>query len=249
MLTLIGIGLFDEKDITLRGLEAVRQAKEIYLEGYTSILSIHKEELEKLYTKTVTVLSRTDVESKIEPILQRAKTTDICILIIGDVFGATTHSDIYLRAKQLSVPVRVIHNASILNAIGSTGIDLYRFGRTTTIVLPQTSYAPESFYEVITENQQRGLHTLCLLDIKTDVQQFMTIPQAIQRLEEIEEKRHQKLPEKIVGCARIAHPDQKVVYAERELLKTIEWGAPLHSIIIPAHLHEIEEQMLLSHNH
>lgn len=41
---------------------------------------------------------------------------------------ATTHSDLQLRAIELGIPVKVIHNASIINAIGAVGLQLYRFG-------------------------------------------------------------------------------------------------------------------------
>lgn len=39
MLYIIGLGLGDEKDITLRGLEAVRSCHKVYVEAYTSLLS------------------------------------------------------------------------------------------------------------------------------------------------------------------------------------------------------------------
>ncbi len=39
MLYLIGLGLGDVKDITVKGLEIVRSCEEVYLEAYTSILS------------------------------------------------------------------------------------------------------------------------------------------------------------------------------------------------------------------
>ncbi len=41
---------------------------------------------------------------------------------------ATTHTDLELRARQAGIPVRVIHNASIMNAVGVCGLQLYRFG-------------------------------------------------------------------------------------------------------------------------
>lgn len=41
---------------------------------------------------------------------------------------ATTHSDLQLRAYALGIPVKVIHNASIMNAVGACGLQLYRFG-------------------------------------------------------------------------------------------------------------------------
>lgn len=39
MLYIIGLGLGDERDITLRGLEAVRNCRNVYMEAYTSLLS------------------------------------------------------------------------------------------------------------------------------------------------------------------------------------------------------------------
>lgn len=45
MLHLIGLGLADETDITVRGLEIVKRAERVYLEAYTSILLVDKEKL------------------------------------------------------------------------------------------------------------------------------------------------------------------------------------------------------------
>ena len=45
MLYIVGLGLSDEKDITVKGLEAVKSSSRIYLEAYTSILMIEKEKL------------------------------------------------------------------------------------------------------------------------------------------------------------------------------------------------------------
>lgn len=40
MLYLIGLGLSDETDITVKGLEIVRKAARVYLENYTAILLV-----------------------------------------------------------------------------------------------------------------------------------------------------------------------------------------------------------------
>lgn len=40
MLYLVGLGLSDETDITVKGLEIVRKASRVYLEAYTSILLV-----------------------------------------------------------------------------------------------------------------------------------------------------------------------------------------------------------------
>jgi diphthamide biosynthesis methyltransferase len=45
MLYLVGLGLADETDITIKGLEVVKRAERVYLEAYTSILLVDKEKL------------------------------------------------------------------------------------------------------------------------------------------------------------------------------------------------------------
>jgi hypothetical protein len=45
MLYLIGLGLADEKDISVKGLEIVKRAERVYLEAYTAILLVEKEQL------------------------------------------------------------------------------------------------------------------------------------------------------------------------------------------------------------
>lgn len=76
---------------------------------------------------------------------------------------ATTHTDLVVRAKRLGVDVKVIHNASVMNAIGVCGLQLYRYGETVSIPFFTEAWKPDSFYEKIQINRQYGLHTLCLL--------------------------------------------------------------------------------------
>ena len=45
MLYLVGLGLADEKDITVKGLEIIKKAERVYLEAYTAILLVEKEQL------------------------------------------------------------------------------------------------------------------------------------------------------------------------------------------------------------
>ncbi|MBW2985486.1 diphthine synthase, partial [Candidatus Woesearchaeota archaeon] len=134
MLYLIGIGLNNEKDISLNGLEAVKKADVVYLENYTSKLSCSVEDLEKLYGKKIILADRELVEQKAEQtILKDAKTKNVAFLVIGDVFGATTHVDMMLRAKKAGINVKIIHNSSILTAVGVVGFELYKYGKTTSI--------------------------------------------------------------------------------------------------------------------
>jgi diphthamide biosynthesis methyltransferase len=49
MLYLVGLGLADEKDITVKGLEVVKKAERVYLEAYTAVLLVEKDVLVSCY--------------------------------------------------------------------------------------------------------------------------------------------------------------------------------------------------------
>ena len=82
-----------------------------------------------------------------------------------EIFRATTHTDLVVRAKKMGVQVKVIHNASVMNAIGVCGLQLYRYGETISIPFFTEEWRPDSFYEKIQNNSRLGLHTLCLLGL------------------------------------------------------------------------------------
>ena len=166
MLYVVGLGLGDEKDITVNGLEAVKKCERVYLEAYTSILGVPKERLEAIYGREVVVADREFVEQGIDGMLNEALTTDVAFLVVGDAFAATTHSDLVLRAKGLGCKVKHIYNASIMNAVAGCGLQLYRFGQAVSVVFFTETWRPDSFYDRIRENAQLGLHTLLLLDIR-----------------------------------------------------------------------------------
>lgn len=71
--------------------------------------------------------------------------------------------DLFVRAEEANVPVQVVHNASIMNAIGACGLQLYNFGQTITVPFFTDDWKPDSFYEKIEFNNKGGLHTLCLV--------------------------------------------------------------------------------------
>ncbi|XP_041914105.1 diphthine methyl ester synthase, partial [Alosa sapidissima] len=124
MLYLIGLGLGDAKDITVKGLEVVRRCSRVYLEAYTSILTVGKEALEEYYGRELILADRDMVEQEAAEILKGANTEDVAFLVVGDPFGATTHSDLVLRAVEAGIAYRVIHNASIMNAVGCCGLQV-----------------------------------------------------------------------------------------------------------------------------
>lgn len=265
MLYLIGLGLSSEDDITVRGLNAIKKCSRVYLEHYTSILmASSKEQLEKFYGKKISLADREMVESGCEEILLGSNIDDVAFLVVGDPFGATTHTDLVLRAKLQNIPVEVIHNASIMNAIGSCGLQLYNFGQTVSVVFFTEHWRPDSWYDKILENRKIGLHTLVLLDIKVKEQsyedmargrliyqppRYMSISQCCEQLLEVEEKRDAKAYTSDTPCvaaSRLGSPSQKFKVGTIKELSTYDAGEPLHSLVILGRqCHEMEIEYLL----
>lgn len=246
-LNLIGIGLSDEKDITLKGLETIRKCDKIYLENYTSILGCELKKLEKLYRKKIIPVGRDFVEKEAGKIIDEAAKKEVAFLVVGDVFGATTHIELYRLAKEKKVPVKVINNASILTAVGITGLELYKFGRVTSIPFYGESLNLETPYKVLEENQKSGLHTLFLLDLNPAEEKFMIINEALEILEKIEKRKKKKVITKnllAVGCARLGREDFLIKKGTLEELKGFDFGKPPHCLIIPGKLHFMEEEVL-----
>ena len=246
-LYLIGLGLGDQKDISVRGLEIVKSCDLIYLESYTSLLSCTKEELEIFYNKKITLANRTMTEQGEDHILEQAKTKNVAFLIIGDPFSATTHIELVKAASQKKIKVEIIHNASILTAIGETGLQLYKFGPTTSIPFLEDVPHLEAPYNRIRENHLLGEHTLILLDLKPDQKKFMTINQAIEILKQIEKRKQESVIKPnllIIACARLGQKDSQIKAGPLEHIKTINFGPPPHCLIIPGKLHFMEEEML-----
>lgn len=247
MLTLVGLGLCDGTDITVRGRQAVEEAEHVYIESYTSILQCTHEELEEELDCTIKKLNRADVEVYLDRVLEQAKTQKVVILVIGDAFGATTHADLYLRAKQQGISVQVVHNASIISAVGAVGLELYKYGKTVSIPYWQPGFEPTSFLDGIKENAALGLHTLCLLDIKTDEKHFMSVSEAIAHLHKAEAVKHLGVfrdDSLVVGVARMGSPDQEIIAGPASDVAQLDFGSPPHCLIIPGKLHHIEEDML-----
>jgi len=266
MLYFIGLGLGDAKDITVKGLETVKRCDKVFLEHYTSILTVGKEELEKFYGREIILADRDLVEQGAEQILEGAKESDVAFLVVGDPFGATTHSDLVLRAKESGIPHQVIHNASIMNAVGCCGLQLYNFGETVSIPFWTETWRPDSFYDKISENRKRGLHTLCLLDIKVkeisdenlargrniyEPPRFMSTQTACEQLFSILEKRQVEGKElsfqdssPVVCLARVGAEDQRIVTTTVYDGRSVDMGAPLHSLVLPGTCHYLEEEAL-----
>ena len=246
-LYLIGIGLNDEKDITLKGLEAVKKCDFVYLENYTSKLNTQIGYLEKLYGKKIIPAGRELVEMDAQKsILQQAKSKNVAFLVAGDVFAATTHIDMFLRAKKLGIDIKIVHNASVLTAIGITGLQLYKFGRTTSI--PFENENVETPYDVLKLNLKNDMHTLFILDLKENENKSLSVNDAIRYLLKVEIRRGERIFSDnalCVGCAKLGSLDQIIKAGKASELLKYNFKDGMQCLIVPSKkLHFMEEEAL-----
>jgi diphthine synthase len=266
VLYIIGLGLGDEDDITVKGLKLIQSCDVVFLESYTSVLGgVGTKRLQEVYgCPSIIVADRDLVEQQAEDlILEPAVDQKVAFLVVGDPVCATTHTDLMLRAKQRGIQVQLVHNASIMGAAGACGLQLYTFGQTVSIPFFDDTWRPTSFYPKIQYNRRGGLHTLCLLDIKVkepDFQammkgqtkylppRFMTINTACEQLLEAEEKHGEKVYDSdktlCVGLARMGQETQIIKAGTINELLRQDFGAPLHSFIVCGELHEVELEVI-----
>lgn len=230
---LIGLGL-DINSITIEAKQAIEKSNKVYLERYTVDFPYTKKELEKKLEKKIIPLNRENVED--ESILEEARNSDIALLVYGDSLSATTHTQLILSCKKNKIKYKVYHNASIINAIAQTGLQLYKFGKTASMPQWKKNYTPTSFLNYYKENKSISAHTLLLTDIGLEIKQ------AIEQLEEASKKEKQEI-EKIIVISNAGLENQKIYYDTLEKIKKINLQKP-YCIIIPDKLHFIEEEAL-----
>jgi diphthine synthase len=248
-LLLVGMGISDESGISLAGLKELKSCGSIYAESYTNLQpegSLLR--LEKLCGKKIGLLNREAVEGE-KTLIESALKHPTALVVSGDPMIATTHVSLMLAAKKRGIAVQVLHGPSILSAaIGESGLQVYKFGKTVTLAYWRENYRPMAAYDVVSENLSRNLHTLLLLDIDEKLGP-MKPGVAGQVLLEMEKQ----------GKKGILSNETKVV-----LLKGLGWGAPSVKycnvselekydknegpavIIVPAKLHFLEEEFLES---
>jgi len=243
MLTFIGLGLFDKTDISVKGLGLIRAADHVYLECYTSrLMGTTHGELEEFYKKPVTPLFRDDVEQNPEALLAEAEKKSVVFLCAGDPMVSTTHADLRIRAAARGIRTSIVHAASISTAAsGLTGLQNYRFGKSCSLPFPQKNWFPTTPFDVILQNLSQRLHTLVYLDIQNE--RYMTVPEAVALLEQMAADREARIP-LYVGIARAGSPEPVVRAGPAEKIRSADFGPPLHILVVPAELHDMEREYL-----
>ena len=249
-LIFIGLGLHDEYGLSLRGQMEARSCDMLFAEFYTSRMpGLKIDGLERLVGKKVHVLSRQEVEEGAEEaILSKAKTGRVGFLVPGDPLVATTHVDLRLRAVKSGINSRIIHAASVVSAsAGVTGLQSYKFGRTTTVPVSYEGQFPMSVIQTIASNMSSGLHSLVLLEIDVEHNQFVSIPSALKLLwANSENVPGAPITEStlVVGVARLEAPDMQVIAGRLVDVMRTQFGEPPYLLIFPGRLHFVEAEAL-----
>jgi len=244
MLTFVGLGLYDERSITLRGRDAIADADAVFAEFYTSKLAgTTVTDLEATHGLDIEVRDRAGVEQDPDPVLDAAESGKAAFLVAGDPMVSTTHVDLRLRAHERGVQTRVVHGTTAQTAASSlTGLQNYRFGKATTLPFEYShggETVPESVIATIEDNRERGLHTLVYLDIDRERESYMTGDHAARRLVAAGE-------EGLAVVVGQAGSDDPTVVADRlPALCERSFGPPLHLLVLPGDLHPIERGALV----
>ncbi len=238
MLYLIGLGL-NKKGISVEGLEEAKRCKKIYLENYTVDFPYNLQELEEVIGKKIIPLNRNEVESL--EFIDEAEKTNVALLVYGSPLMATTHITILDEAKKSGIKTKVIHSGSVLDAIAETGLQLYKFGKITSMPAWKKSYTPDSFMEVVKENKKIEAHSLILIDIGLE------FDDALNQLKTASKKHEIKLDELIL-CQALGTKKSRIYYNKLEKLKEIRKIVKPYCILIPGKLHHVEEEVLEDFN-
>ena len=238
MLYLIGLGL-NEDGISKYGLETAKKCKKIYVENYTVDFPYSLNSLKDLIGKKIVEADREMVEGL--GIVDEAAKMDVALLIYGSPLTATTHISLIQEAKASGVRYKIIFNASILDAVAETGLQLYKFGKIASMPAWKKSYEPDSFIEIVKDNKQISAHSLILIDIGLDFHE------ALEQLKKSAKKHEIKL-KKLLVCQSLGTKYRKIVYRGIEELKEFRGVKKPYCIIIPGKLHFVEKEVLESFN-
>jgi len=250
MLTFVGLGLYDERSVTVAGRDAIRDADRVFAEFYTSrLVGADLESLEQYHDTAIEVRDRAGIERDPEPILVAAETEDVAFLTAGDTMVSTTHADLRLRAEERDIETRIIHGTTAQTAAGSlTGLQNYRFGKATTLPFEGAhggDGVPDSVVATIEDNRSRDRHTLVYLDIKVDDPHWSDSDDTYMTADHAAELLATEFPETLaVVVARAGSPSPTVVADSVASLAAMDFGKPLHLLVVPAELHPIEEATL-----
>jgi diphthine synthase len=154
--------------------------------------------------------------------------------------------DLRIRAEKAGIKTRVVPASSVVSAVpGLVGLQSYKFGPSATVPFQDNPSARP--YEVLAENLARGLHTLLLLDIRSEENRAMTANEAIRIMLKLEEKKREKVFTEgrlVVVVARAGSEDSIVAAGRAGNILPNDFGPPPHVLVVPGKLHFMEVEAL-----
>lgn len=248
MLYLIGLGIGPE-GLSVRSLKTLKKCDRVYLEKYTSIPQTDLAKLKPELKAEIIPLDRKTVEET-DLLIRESRNLMVAFLVPGDPLVATTHASLLLEARKSGISVKILHSSSIYSAVAETGLQLYKFGKATTVPFPQENYEPTSPYEAIESNLKQGCHTLILLDIQVtqNKQRYMKVQDALEALLTLESRLKKKLftnKTMLVALSQLGQPSQLIKYDTIPALKKTNFGPAPHCLIYPANELHFQEKELL----
>ncbi len=233
MFYLIGLGL-NKESLSEKAKKIILSCTKVYLEDYTVNFPYEIQELEQELGIGLNLANREFVES--ESIIDEAKNEDVALLVYGSPLTATTHISLIKKAKEQNVAYKIEYNSSIFDSIAETGLQIYKFGKVTSIPKWTNSYKPTSFMETVKQNQRINAHSLLLVDIGLELKDTLNeLKIAAQEY---------NIPlNKIIVCSNLGTENSKILYEKIEDLVNLEVEKP-YCIILHSELHFLEKEIL-----
>ncbi len=122
----------------------------------------------------------------------------------------------------------------------------YRFGRTVSLPIPTESFQPTSPLEAIAANRSRDLHTLVLLDLRPEEGVFLSASRALAMIRERDPQGgFLRDSDRLAVVARVGRPDASAWVGSFARLRALDFGAPMHALVVLAPTLHFEEEAAL----
>ncbi|HEV8049028.1 MAG TPA: diphthine synthase [Thermoplasmata archaeon] len=233
----VGAGLGDERDLSRRAIDVLRSADRVFAEEYTSLLAEGTlDRIEAEIGRPVERLTRVELEAESAVLTALASVDRVALLVTGDPFVATTHVQIRLAAEGAGHRWQYLPGPSILTAAASLlGLMHYRFGRVVSLPFADPGFDPVSPFESVGRNRAAGAHTLLLLDLRASEGRYLTASEALARFEGAAAGAARVDAETEFGVvARVGRADSSAWWGTKATLAGVEFGPPLHTVVVPA---------------
>ncbi len=238
MLYLVGLGLSPSMT-TREAMDALKQVETVYLDVYTNYFDQKMLKEWKYYIGDFEAAERVMLEDRVTEFVLKGKNKDIALAVSGDVFVATTHSVVASEAVSHGIKVKYIPGVSIITyALSIFGLQHYKMGRVVTV--PYLWRSSPSFFEKLSYNIKKGLHTVLLLDLYPEP---LTLGDVIEAVNYWNNK-YGTLDDVYVGViSRAGWDDCKLFSGHMNELKG-NFKPPI-TVVVPGKMHPLEEEIFL----